>query len=345
MSASALWGLKATEDDLNLSVDRHVEAMILSQHVLSRSDEVAIAIRDAALANDDAQVRSALARVGPAQAQISKDFELLRALPLAERGRNLVEAAYAGLGRNATLQDRFLQLVDQQQTEQAVNLLKGEIAQQHAEYRGHLTALVDYEENALESSILGVEQRIDRLNLFIGMLAALALVVAAVVTTLITRWLSRMLGGEPATAQTVAIRVAECDLRHDVALRANDDSSVIAAIAEMQRRLRHVVAEVRAQSEEVATTSAQIAQATLDLSNRTETQASNLEETAASMEELTATVRQNAEYADQAAISMEEARKAAEQGGVVMNDVVTRMEAINQSARRIEEIIDESGPG
>jgi len=339
VASAAVWGLRATESDLRQSVEQHVAGVTLSQHVLSQLDTIGLAMRDVALAADDSQRERALARIGPAREQMARDFETLRGLSLDTEGRALVASAYEGLNRNATQQARFLELLAQQETAQAVDLLKGQIAEQQASYRAQLMRLVEYEEAALAKATETVEQRVERLTTLTMGLSAAALLIAVAVTTLMTRWLSRLLGGEPAAAQAVATRVAACDLRHDVTLRQGDEASVIAAIAEMQLRLRDVVSEVRSQAEEVATTSAQIAQATLDLSQRTETQASNLEETAASMEQLTATVRQNADSAQRAASSVDEARASAEHGGRVMHDVVERMAAITGSARRIEEII------
>jgi methyl-accepting chemotaxis protein len=99
------------------------------------------------------------------------------------------------------------------------------------------------------------------------------------------------------------------------------------------------VSNVRIGSEGVATASAEIAQGNNDLSARTEQQASSLEETAASMEELSATVKQNADSARQANQLAAQASTVAVQGGDVVGQVVETMKGINDSSRKISDII------
>jgi methyl-accepting chemotaxis protein len=89
----------------------------------------------------------------------------------------------------------------------------------------------------------------------------------------------------------------------------------------------------------MSTASQEIATGNLDLSSRTEQQASSLEETASSMEELTSTVKQNADNARQANSLAASASEVAGKGGTVIAEVVNTMGAINESSRKIVEII------
>jgi methyl-accepting chemotaxis protein len=96
---------------------------------------------------------------------------------------------------------------------------------------------------------------------------------------------------------------------------------------------------VRSGTDTVSTASSQIAAGNLDLSSRTEEQASSLEETAASMEQIMSTVKQNSESALQANALASSASDVALKGGTIVAEVVTTMDAINQSAHRIADII------
>jgi methyl-accepting chemotaxis protein-1 (serine sensor receptor) len=141
-------------------------------------------------------------------------------------------------------------------------------------------------------------------------------------------------------ALDVANAVAQGDLSHSIRLDGKDEvAQVLLALANMQDSLSKVVTSVRQGSEEVATASAQIASGNHDLSARTESQASALEQTAASMEQLSATVRQNAANAEQANQMAHGARGTAMQGGEVMTQVVETMKHINDSSKRIFDII------
>ena len=168
---------------------------------------------------------------------------------------------------------------------------------------------------------------------------ALAVLGGIVLSAVIVRGVRRQIGGEPALAVDLAQRVADGDLTLEIRLAANDTTSVLAGLQRMQTRLNEIVRTVRGNAEGVATASAQIAQGNADLSSRTEQQASALEETASSMEELGATVRHNADNARQASQLAQSASAVAGEGGGAVGEVVSTMSEIDESSRRIGDII------
>jgi len=169
--------------------------------------------------------------------------------------------------------------------------------------------------------------------------ATLMLLIGSTVAWLITRYLSQSLGAEPSALSEVAARVADGDLSVQLPLRSGDSSSVMANLARMQAALVKVVSTVRTGSESVSTASFEIAQGNQDLSSRTESQASALEQTAASMEELSSTVKQNADNARQANQLAQNASSVAVKGGEMVAQVVDTMKGINESSRKISDII------
>ncbi len=156
---------------------------------------------------------------------------------------------------------------------------------------------------------------------------------------LLVRSVEKTLGGNPEVAVAVAHRIASGDLAIDIVLRPGDSNSLMAAIKAMRDSLATIVSNVRAGTDLIATASGEIATGNLDLSSRTEEQASSLEETAASMEELTTTVKQSAENARQASALAESATGVAGQGGAVVEKVVATMASIDESSRKIVDII------
>jgi methyl-accepting chemotaxis protein len=100
-----------------------------------------------------------------------------------------------------------------------------------------------------------------------------------------------------------------------------------------------VVTEIKEASREIANASGEITTATTDLSQRTEEQASSLEQTSASMEEISATVKKNAENAQQASASAAATRDVASRGGDVVAQAVSAMSKIEESSRKISDII------
>ena len=172
-------------------------------------------------------------------------------------------------------------------------------------------------------------------------LAGLAglLVVSATLGGSFVRSILRQLGGEPEYARAVVQRVAAGNLSQPVQLRPGDNTSLLAAIAQMQTWLANVVGDVRLNADSLATASVQIAQGNLDLSGRTEEQASGLQATAAAMDELSATVSRNADNAQQAKQLALGAASVAQRGGQAVGEVVETMKGINTSSRKIAEII------
>ena len=156
---------------------------------------------------------------------------------------------------------------------------------------------------------------------------------------LISRSVLNQLGGEPAYATEVTQRMADGDLSFKIETNRPGQASLLSAIQSMRDKFAVIVQEVRQGSESVATASAEIAQGNQDLSARTESQASALEQTAASMEELSSTVKQNADNARQANQLAMSASTVAVQGGEVVAQVVDTMKGINDSSRRIADII------
>src|SRR5690606_31039854 len=137
----------------------------------------------------------------------------------------------------------------------------------------------------------------------------------------------------------IANAIAEGDLTRRIDTSHAVQGSVMLAMSTMQQSLRKLVASVLASSDSIATGANQIAAGNADLSQRTEEQATNLTETAAAMEELSSTVKSNADVAQQAAQRAAAASVSASKGGEVVNDVVATMADINDSSKRIVDII------
>jgi methyl-accepting chemotaxis protein len=175
------------------------------------------------------------------------------------------------------------------------------------------------------------------LTMIVGGLTLCLLTV--VLGALLIRNVFRQLGGEPGQAVELARAVASGDLTVHIDLQPGDTSSLMARLAEMRTSLSRVVGEVRGNSESVATASAQIAQGNQDLSQRTEEQASALQQTAATMDQLSSTVRHTADNARQANQLADGASSVAAKGGVVVGEVVGTMKNINESSKKIADII------
>ena len=165
----------------------------------------------------------------------------------------------------------------------------------------------------------------------------LAMAIAVILGSLLLRGIVTPLH----EAIAIANAVAHGDLTSRIEARGtvNGFDRLLNALKEMNDNLVDLVGKVRSSTDQIATASGEIASGNLDLSQRTEEQASSLEETASSMEELTSTVKQNSDNARQANQLAAGASEIAVKGGEVVGQVVQTMSAINDSSKKIVDII------
>jgi methyl-accepting chemotaxis protein len=153
-------------------------------------------------------------------------------------------------------------------------------------------------------------------------------------------WISRNIVGSLTHSVDAAQRMSEFDLSVSSQASGRDETADLLRAQELLRQaLQDIVASVRNNAESVATGSSQIAQGNADLSQRTEEQASALEQTAATMDQLSATVRNNADNSQQANQLARGASDVAKQGGDMVGQVIATMKGINDSSRKISDII------
>jgi methyl-accepting chemotaxis protein len=166
------------------------------------------------------------------------------------------------------------------------------------------------------------------------------LAVSIIITILLSVMLFRAISRPLNEAIQIATKVAAGDLTQNIQVESrNEFAQLLQALKDMNGNLLHLVGEVRTGTQSIASASGEIAAGNLDLSGRTETQASSLEETAAAMEQLTSTVKQNADNARQANQLAGSASEIAIQGSSVVSDLVLTMGGVNESARKIADII------
>jgi len=197
-----------------------------------------------------------------------------------------------------------------------------------------IQSIVD-DRDALGAQVQGNNAWIMQVVFWVAVAAVLSGIALA---WLLTRLIQRPIGGEPAEMAAITQTIAGGDLT----VRFTDtgrETGIYAAMRDMTGQLQEIVGKVTQATDQVSSAAGQIAQGSADLSQRTEEQASALEETASSMEELTSTVKQSADNAGQANSLAGAARTQAEQGGQVVDQAVVAMNAINQSSRKIADII------
>ncbi|TWI64400.1 methyl-accepting chemotaxis protein [Pseudoduganella lurida] len=179
----------------------------------------------------------------------------------------------------------------------------------------------------------------DHASYWIATLSIVCVVLCIAVGMTIVRSLARQLGGEPAYAASVARAIARGELHRQVDTGTAHGNSLLAAMRTMRDSLSGIVTNVRGGTDAIASASAEIASGNLDLSNRTEAQAAALSQVATSMKQLITSVRANADFAEEASQLSQQASATSRQGGEAVESVVTTMNLINESSKKIVDII------
>jgi methyl-accepting chemotaxis protein len=203
-------------------------------------------------------------------------------------------------------------------------------------YQDLLQDMVKLQRSEIDATARGIDATASLSTQLIALLAACAVGFGVVFSWLLTVGITRPIRQAVELAETVA----GGDLTHTISATGKDETAaLLRALGNMNDSLVKIVSEVRTGTDAISTASGEISAGNHDLSARTEQQASSLEETAASMEELTSTVKQNADNARQANQLSKTASDVAAQGGAVVGQVIVTMGSINESARKIVDII------
>jgi methyl-accepting chemotaxis protein len=203
-------------------------------------------------------------------------------------------------------------------------------------YESTLGELVKMQQRRIDAIAAGIRRDNMQSERAIGVLAATAVTFGALCSWFLTRGIVRPIREAVELAETVA----SGNLTRSIdAVTTDETGALLRALRHMNDSLAGIVTDVRNGTEIIAGASSEIAAGNMHLSSRTEQQAASLQETAASMTQITATVRQSAQHAAQANGLALTASSVATEGGAVVGEIITTMDAINASSRKIVDII------
>jgi methyl-accepting chemotaxis protein len=293
-------------------------------------------LRDMLLASDADEIKKAAQTIASLQKDNSDVLAKLDPTFNSEKGRELFKALAEVRAQYLPVSQRVASQAASGAQELAKIAMQTELAPLEQKYLAAVDAMIKFQEQQTQSAKADAGSAIDQIHTTVLVSGGIALLVASLAAFWITGAVTQPIN----QAVAVARAVAGGDLTLAFEARGQSETGLLLrALKDMQAGLVKVVSDVRHGSEGVATASAEIAQGNQDLSSRTESQASALEQTAASMEQLGSQVKQNADNARQANQLALNASSVAVQGGEVVGQVVRTMQGINESSRRIADII------
>jgi len=292
-------------------------------------------IRHAMLVRTPSDLGATLADIGESRKHIEKSAKDFAAAAVSPEGREGSREIQARLAEYWKIVDRSVNLIEAGRRDEAFTLLLEEdlayndvlaaVGKQYQRLRGVVT-----------DNLLTIKKDAES-----GRVTALGSVVTVAVILMLAIWrIGIILRRRVAVCKEAAERVRDGNLTTPVVDDGRDEfSPLLVAMKAMQDALTRIVSGVRSGADAVSSASAQIAAGNHDLSSRTEQQASNLQQTAASLEQMTSSVKQNADAARQANQLAASASQVAAKGGAVVYEVVSTMDQISASSRKIADII------
>ena len=336
LSGLALWQMGL----MRASAQELSETWLPSVELVGRLDSFATELRVAeyahVLSQNDKTMTAIEKDITTLLAQFDQSHVAYQKLINSDEERKLHQRFEAEWKQFMALHDQLMASSRQFDAGRARSLIDGEGKQAFDRLSATLGELVklNHDGGLRESQASAQVYASGRIVLLAGGAAGLLIAVLAAV------WLVRAIIGPLGLALAAAQRVASGDLGGHIDASGQDEASqLLRALADMQSNLGQVVANVRQNAESVAAASAQIAQGNQDLSSRTEAQAGALQQTSATMNGLGTAVRHNTDAATQANQLAQGASAVAAQGGEVVGKVVATMQGINESSRRIGDII------
>ena len=338
-TAQSLFGvsvLKQVNDKSTEISENWLPSVKLTSDLNTNTSDFRVAQLQHVLASDNAAMNAFEKEMVEVTATFEKNRSSYLKLISSDEERKLYEAFDSDWKKYLSFPSKLLELSHAQKTAEAKALMNGEARKAFDTASADLIKLIDLNQaGAQETSKEGDALYATGRAASLGALALMVLIGG------ITGWaISRSISRNVNMARDAAERIAAGDLTVDVRSDGKDETAqLLQALQGMKDNLADIVGGVRQNAEGVATASAQIAQGNQNLSQRTEEQAAALEETAASMEQLSSTVKQNADNAKQANQLALGASTVAIQGGEVVGQVVTTMKGINDSSKKIADII------
>ena len=322
--------------EINQMVNDRYPKTVIANKIKSDLDESIRSMLNVLIMQDAGQIKKELVNIEERNKGIDASIASLNTIITDGKGKEQVKAIGELRDKFLPAQNKFVALINEDKKDEAMVKLMFSVRPLQGKYFEQLDSFIKHQDNEMAKAGTDSTAAAQQTGMFILALAAAAVALSILVGFLTTLRITRPLNA----AVKVAKRVANGDLTSEIRIRTQDETGeLMQALQHMNESLARLVGEVRQGTETIAGASREIASGNMDLSHHTQEQAASLQETASSMSQLTQTVRQNADNAREANNLAGTASQIAEKGGAVVSQVVQTMGSINESSRKIVDII------
>lgn len=258
------------------------------------------------------------------------------ALPSIRQPLRDIEEYHTGLHQSAVRINEALALGNRDGAHQ---IFIGETVPSLAKVREHLRAINTQAREALTS--IEKEAVSDSSNMTVIMIAlcSAAIFIGAIVAFFLISGIMKQLGGDPSEVARAALLISKKDLTVNIAYNRNAPNSALAAMSRMAASLESMISEIMVTAHDLVEAISRISSGNSSLSQRSSEQAATIEEIAATLEQTTSMIKQNADNAYRAQDVSLGTSRMAEEGGAVIFEAVNSINEVNQSSKKISEII------
>ncbi|MEQ9924579.1 MULTISPECIES: methyl-accepting chemotaxis protein [Pectobacterium] len=338
----ALYGqfqLRQQSNTTEKLASNQIEGLLLIQELKDNLNSTAIAVRNLTLFTAPEQVEAAKQQINEDSIRITEILKRIAERANTPQEKTLLDSINQVRPISRAASQKAISLSLDNKLDEAKSVIINEAQPAQIAYFKVINELLAYQKNDTRQSVDAASQSAQTAGILMLTFTGVSEVLGIAIAWLITRRIKKLLGGEPAYASDIARQIASGNLAINVELQPDDTTSLLAAMNEMRVGLGGIVRQVHDSSASISTGSSEIALGSNDLSRRTEEQAASVQQTAASMEQISQTIRQNGDTVREAAQLANTASQTATKGNDVVHNVITTMDDISSSSRKIGDII------
>jgi len=333
----SIWRFEQAKAAFDLVLKDKYHKVTLLTDIKNTVNETAISTRNMLIMDAPDAIKEEQEKIASQVNSVNTNLEELEKVVSSDQAKAALAKIKETRQEYAPIRARYIELVTTHQTDDARAILVGLVRPAQVNYLAAVDDMIKIQNEHMDKAGADLAGTLAEAKIVAIAIMAIALALCLGAALWIIRSITRPIN----EAVQVAQAVASGDLTTPIRVQGNSETAqLLTALQQMQTSLVRVVGTIRSSADSVSTGAAQIAAGNQDLSSRTEAQASNLEQTAASMEELTSTVQQSADSAKQANVLVSAASDVAAKGGQVVEQVVVTMGEIQNSSKKIAEIIN-----
>jgi len=338
LASVSISGMNGLLGDIESMVNDRFPKTVWANEIINNINVIARAMRNTLLVKDQATIDKELKRIEDSKKVIDVELEKLKDTVRSREGKELFQALLDAQTPYLAAQDEFMRLSRGAKQAEATTLLLTKLRGFQSAYLDAAKGLIDHQTKVMAQSGKDAQATVSQIVWLITMLALASVIIGTLAGYLITRGLTRRLGGEPDYAAEAVEKIADGDLSVVIDLYPGDHSSLLYALKNMRDQLEQVVEQVLDNASSLNNASQEVSATAQTISQATTEQAASVEETSSSVEQLNASVQQNSANASLTERMANQAAVESKQGGEAVVETVQAMKHIAKKISQIEDI-------